>query len=113
MKTVSLYFTIFIGFMGFVSDAATTIKKAEDKPIGQKFDSSKEKSNILEVGVKGMVCAFCAQGIEKKFMQQKEVQAILVSLENKKITITFKPGQRLTNIKISSLLKESGYEPNF
>ena len=32
----------------------------------------------LKVGIKGMVCAFCAQGIEKKFKAQKEVDNVQV-----------------------------------
>ena len=37
----------------------------------------------IKVGVKGMVCAFCAQGIEKNFLKQPEVSKVEVSLENK------------------------------
>lgn len=70
-------------------------------------------SNELKVGVKGMVCAFCAQGIEKKFKAQAEVEKIQVSLENKFVKLTFKDGQRLSNEKISALLKEAGYESDF
>lgn len=70
-------------------------------------------SNEIKVGVKGMVCAFCAQGIEKSFMAQKEVAAIEVSLANKFVKIKFKDGQKLSNEKIAELLKESGYEAVF
>ncbi len=67
----------------------------------------------LIVGVKGMVCAFCAQGIEKKFMAQPEVAKVEVSLTNKYVKLNFKDGKRLTNEKITELLKDSGYEANF
>lgn len=67
----------------------------------------------LKVGVKGMVCAFCAQGIEKKFMAQPEVAKVEVSLANKFVKLNFKDGKRLTNEKITELLKDSGYEANF
>lgn len=67
----------------------------------------------LKVGVKGMVCAFCAQGIEKKFMAQPEVAKVEVSLANKYVKLNFKDGKRLTNEKITELLKDSGYEANF
>ena len=67
----------------------------------------------LKVGVKGMVCAFCAQGIEKSFKKQPEVEKIKVSLENKFIQITFKDGQRIPNEKIANILKDAGYEANF
>lgn len=67
----------------------------------------------IKVGVKGMVCAFCAQGIEKTFMAEKEVDKIEVSLANKFIKIKFKDGQKLSNDKISTLLKDAGYEAKF
>ena len=67
----------------------------------------------LTVGVKGMVCAFCAQGIEKKFKAQDEVQSIEVSLEKKFVKIKFKEGQSLSREKIAELLKDAGYEAVF
>lgn len=67
----------------------------------------------LKVGVKGMVCAFCAQGIEKKFMAQAEVEKIDVSLENKFVKLTFKDGKRLANDKVAEILKDAGYEAAF
>lgn len=65
------------------------------------------------VGVKGMVCSFCAQGITKKFKEQPEVQGVDVSLEKKYVKLTYKDGQKLSDDKISSLLKESGYDVVF
>jgi mercuric ion binding protein len=67
----------------------------------------------LKVGVKGMVCAFCAQGIEKKFKAQPEVDKVQVSLENKFVKLNFKDGQRLANDKIKEILKDAGYEASF
>ena len=67
----------------------------------------------MKVGVKGMVCAFCAQGIEKKFKVLPEVSKIDVSLENKYVIIKFKDGKTLPKEKIAELLKESGFESKF
>ena len=67
----------------------------------------------LKVGVKGMVCAFCAQGIEKKFMSQPEVAKVEVSLANKYVKLNFKDGKRLPNKKIAEILKDAGYEASF
>ena len=70
-------------------------------------------SREMHVGVKGMVCAFCAQGIEKKFKAQKEVEAVKVSLEKKFVHLTFKEGQRLSKEEIAEILKDAGYEADF
>lgn len=67
----------------------------------------------LKVGVKGMVCAFCAQGIEKKFTAQPEIEKVDVSLANKYVKLTFKDGKRLSNDKIAEILKDSGYDTDF
>jgi mercuric ion binding protein len=67
----------------------------------------------IKVGVKGMVCAFCAQGIEKKFKAQPEVDKVQVSLENKFVKLNFKDGKKLSNDKIKDILKEAGYEASF
>lgn len=67
----------------------------------------------LKVGVKGMVCAFCAQGIEKKFKAQSEVEKVDVSLEKKFVKLSFKDGKRLPKEKIAEILKDAGYEASF
>jgi mercuric ion binding protein len=67
----------------------------------------------LKVGVKGMVCAFCAQGIEKKFKAQPEVDKVQVSLEDKFVKLNFKDGKRLPDDKIKEILKDAGYEASF
>ncbi|MFH7813484.1 heavy-metal-associated domain-containing protein, partial [Acetobacter lovaniensis] len=61
----------------------------------------------------GMVCAFCAQGIEKNFKSQKEVAKVEVNLENKYVILKFQPGQELSKDKITEILKEAGYEALF
>ncbi|MGE5085901.1 MAG: heavy-metal-associated domain-containing protein [Bacillota bacterium] len=65
------------------------------------------------VGVKGMVCSFCAQGITKKFKEQPEVTNVEVSLEKKFVKLTYAEGKKLSHEKIESLLKDAGYEVSF
>ncbi len=64
----------------------------------------------IKVGVKGMVCAFCAQGIEKKFKNLPEVASVDVSLENKLVKLKFKEGKTIGKDKITEILKDAGYE---
>jgi mercuric ion binding protein len=65
------------------------------------------------VGVKGMVCSFCAQGITKKFQEQPEVSKVEVSLEKKFVKLTYNEGKKLSHEKIETLLKDAGYEVSF
>ena len=69
--------------------------------------------NEVHVGVKGMVCAFCAQGIEKKFKAEDAIESVQVSLEKKFVHLKFKPGKTLVKEKISQILKDAGYEADF
>lgn len=68
------------------------------------------KSEKISIQAKGMVCSFCAQGIEKKFKALDQVAGIKVSLETKKIDVDLKEGKSVTDDDIKKILTESGYE---
>ena len=63
----------------------------------------------ITVNVKGMVCAFCAQGISKKFKSEPAVSQVDVSLENKIVKLSLKEGQDIPDTKIDGILKDSGF----
>jgi len=85
----------------------------KEKNVPTPASDRTENENSVKIGVKGMVCAFCAQGIEKSFLSQPEVESIKVSLENKFITLKFKAGKNLSQEKIGTILKDAGYEAIF
>lgn len=64
----------------------------------------------VTVQVKGMVCAFCAQGIEKKFKALSEVKTVKVSLETKKVDLDTRDDQDVSDEKIRAIVTDSGYE---
>jgi periplasmic mercuric ion binding protein len=66
-------------------------------------------ADTIKATVNGMVCGFCATGIEKTFRAQPEVKTIIVDLENKLVTIHTKQGQTLDDTKIKKLLGNAGY----
>lgn len=63
----------------------------------------------LKVHVKGMVCGFCSQGIQKQFEERSEVKDVNVSLKEKTVTLSFADGQNLPDEEIKSLLEKAGY----
>ncbi len=63
----------------------------------------------IEVTVKGMVCSFCAQGIQKKLKAEEAVEKVSVSLESRKVSIATKQGKSLSDDVIRNLLTEAGY----
>ena len=66
-------------------------------------------ADTIKATVNGMVCGFCATGIEKTFRAQPEVKSVDVDLENKLVTIQTKQGQKMDDGKIKKLLGNAGY----
>jgi copper chaperone CopZ len=66
-------------------------------------------AETITTTVNGMVCAFCATGIEKTFRKQPEVATIKVDLPKKLVTITTKPGKTLSDSKFKEVVTYSGY----
>jgi mercuric ion binding protein len=66
-------------------------------------------ADTIKVSVNGMVCAFCATGIEKTFKAQSEVKTVHVDLQNKLVTINTKEGQTIDDARLKKLLGNAGY----
>ena len=75
-----------------------------------KTDITPMPASGVIVSVKGMVCSFCAQGIEKKLKTFKEVKSVEVDLDTKKVSVQFVAGQTVATEKIQETIKNSGYE---
>lgn len=71
-------------------------KKLEVDPI--RFDNfvmGLENSQIAIVNVKGMVCDFCARGIEKTFKKDINVKKIDVDLSKGKVLIAYNNNKKI------------------
>ena len=64
----------------------------------------------MKVTVNGMVCSFCAQGIEKSISKMDEAKADFVDLKNKVVVVEAKEGKTLNEKLISQEIKDSGYD---
>jgi mercuric ion binding protein len=64
----------------------------------------------VKAEVNGMVCAFCAQGIEKKARSLTQTRDVYVNLKQKVVAIELKEGQTLSHDSVRDLVKEAGYE---
>lgn len=62
------------------------------------------------VTVNGMVCAFCAQGIEKRLQQMPATQAVLVDLKRKVVLVEAKHKQALDQKAITEEIVNAGYD---
>ncbi|MFT3930215.1 MAG: heavy metal-associated domain-containing protein [Spongiibacteraceae bacterium] len=69
-----------------------------------------QATQTITAQVNGMVCAFCAQGIEKKARELPQTQDVYVNLKQKIVAIEIKEGQSLSADTVSSLVKNAGYD---
>ena len=71
-------------------------KKLEVDPVRfDKFVMGLENSKIAVVNVQGMVCDFCARGIEKTFKKDKNVKKIDVDLSKGKVLIAYNNNEEI------------------
>ncbi len=63
----------------------------------------------IKATVHGMVCAFCAQGIEKRLSKLAATQAVFVDLKQKVVAVEAKEGQTLDAKTINDEITDAGY----
>lgn len=66
--------------------------------------------NTLKLQVNGMVCAFCAQGIEKRLQAMPETGEMYINLAQKIVAVQAKPGQQMNADKVKAEVTEAGYD---
>ena len=59
--------------------------------------------------VNGLVCAFCAQGIEKKLRAFPATADVVVSLEKKLVALSTHDGQDIPDDELTGALTDAGY----
>lgn len=64
----------------------------------------------IKVSVNGMVCAFCAQGIEKGLMSMPAAKVVFVDLKKKIVAVEAKDGQKLDPKTITTEIVDAGYD---
>lgn len=66
-------------------------------------------ARTVEMEVNGLVCGFCAQGIEKTLEAQPATEGVFVSLENRLVAVKLKDGTDIDDGVLRKALKDSGY----
>jgi copper chaperone CopZ len=67
-------------------------------------------ATTLIATVNGMVCAFCAQGIDKKLRALDATQDVYVNLAKNIVAVQFKEGTQIADSQFRSVIAEAGYE---
>jgi copper chaperone CopZ len=64
----------------------------------------------IEMTVNGLVCGFCAQGIEKTLRKNPATAEVVVSLENRLVAVATKPGTDIGDDMLRQALTNAGYD---
>jgi copper chaperone CopZ len=67
------------------------------------------QAGTIEMNVNGLVCAFCAQGIEKQLRKFPATADVIVSLEHKLVAVALKDGQEIPDTELRRALTNAGY----
>lgn len=71
--------------------------------------SAVTNASTIEMDVNGLVCAFCAQGIEKKLRAYPATSDVVVSLEERLVAVSTKDGQDIPDDELRRALTDAGY----
>ena len=71
--------------------------------------SSVAMAKTVEMDVNGLVCGFCAQGIEKTLKGLPATEGVFVSLEHRLVAVKLKEGADIDDAALRKALKDSGY----
>lgn len=68
------------------------------------------RAATIELTVNGLVCGFCAQGIEKTLRRNAATDDVFVSLENRLVAVATKPDTDIADDVLRKALKDAGYD---
>jgi copper chaperone CopZ len=72
--------------------------------------SATASADAIEMKVYGLVCAFCAQGIEKTMRKNPATEDVVVSLEHQLVAVSTHQGQDISDADLTKALTDAGYE---
>ena len=67
-------------------------------------------ATTTKITVNGMVCAFCAQGIEKRLSKLPATKAVYVDLKEKIVAVEAKDGMKLDEKTVRAEITDAGYD---
>jgi copper chaperone CopZ len=73
-------------------------------------NDAKSTTAATKISVNGMVCNFCAQGIEKRLTAMPQTKEVYIDLKQKIVVAQAKDGQPYDNAKLKSEIEDAGYE---
>ncbi|MCR9080738.1 MAG: cation transporter [Hyphomonadaceae bacterium] len=73
-------------------------------------EAATSAQTMVTAKVNGMVCDFCARAVTKVFGKEAAVENVHVDLDKGEIHVTLKSGAELSDERVATLVKKSGYD---
>ena len=67
-------------------------------------------AGTIEMKVFGMVCGFCAQGIESNLRKNPAITAVNVSLEKQLVVVQTRDGEDVSDAALEKAITDAGYD---
>lgn len=67
-------------------------------------------AGTIEMTVHGLVCGFCATGVEKTLRKNPATQDVVISLEHRLVAVTTRPGADIPDDTLRKALQDAGYD---
>lgn len=67
-------------------------------------------AGTIEMKVYGLVCGFCAQGIEKTLRRNPATADVVVNLEHKLVAVATRDGADISDVELTKALTDAGYD---
>lgn len=99
-----MYKIIILFLLSLTLFTAPSLAK-DSKPTPAKTNNQK-----ISIKVEGMVCAFCAQGVEKSFKKKEEVLSTKVDLDKMNVEVEFKKGKSLDQKVLEKMITDAGFK---
>lgn len=72
--------------------------------------SGAASAGTIEMKVNGLVCGFCAQGIEKTLRKMSATTDVVVNLEHRLVAVATRDGQDIADAELKKALQDAGYD---
>ena len=69
-----------------------------------------QAASAIKANVNGMVCAFCAQGIEKRLMKLGATKEVFVDLKKRVVAVEAREGETLDIKLVTAEIVDAGYD---
>ena len=86
-------------------------QQASEEPTTREVLASSEvlTGASVRLRVDGMVCPFCAYGLEKRLQEIASIDAVLIRISDGLVQIRTKENQELTDAALEDAVKKSGF----